>query len=160
MKRKIMSVFLAFLLILSLSVVAYADSSPYSYTVTATNRYFLYEVISEQVMHIHGTPGDEVPCYFGGRVYGFNSSQFDSAYNVGLMDAYRDAGLKERLTVPVISRTMEIDPYQITGFFWAELAVYNASGTWNVKYENSIIRNGTFRDSPINYAPKLCFEPI
>ena len=158
--KKILALVTVFVLITSLTVTTYASTSPYTYTITRTRDYASVSQLSDLVMHFYGTPGDEIEYYFEGETVYFDFNQFDSAYRVGLIDAYHAAGLKDSITIPVNNDPMPILTYDPTGFYWITLYIDKTEGTWNVKYENSIIRNGTFRNSPISYALKLNWNPI
>lgn len=160
MRKHVLSFVLVFALIMSMAVIAYADTSPYSYTVTPTHDFWNSVTITTPIIHYDGTPGDKIDYRFLGQTTFFDFDQFDSAYRVGLVDAYHMAGLKDSLTVPRREDTVPIAVNDATGYYWMELWTRDVDGTWNVKFENSIIRNGLFSFSPVTYGFRLMYEPI
>ena len=155
MKRSIFSVALVFVLILSLTVVAYADTGPYSYTVSSTGRYTESEPVAHTpVYHTQGDGTDFVPYTTTAKSYYFDFNQFDSAYRVGLEQEYLNVGFWRSLSIPVRSKSVYIPASAETGLYSAEVVVTFAKGVWSVNYGGSTIRNGSFTASPVTYDVK------
>ena len=147
--KKVLALVTVFALILSMSVVAYASTGPYNYTVTQTNTYTGHNFVGGgRVYHTYGSP-NVISYSYAAKTYYFDQSQFPTDHSAGLMQAYRNAGLLTSLTAPAKSGTVAVPANSDEGFYGAALYCKYARGTWNVKIDTTITYSGTFTASPI-----------
>ena len=147
--KKVLALVTVFVLILSMSAVAYASTGPYYYTVTKTGEYTGYNIVSgDTAVHSYGRP-DVLSFSYSTKTYYFDQSQFNSAHNSGLMQAYRNAGLLTTLTAPAKSGTVTVPANAVNGVYKPALYCKYAKGTWNVTLDTTITYSGTFTASPM-----------
>ena len=153
MKKRIISFALVLAMIMSVSVAAYASDGIYTYTVKKTGVYLESSTVSRApVVHSMGTV-DTINCTVGGTYY-FDFDQLDSAYRVGLTQAYYDAGLKSHITVPTYT-SWTIPSTSASGVYTLVLNLNYARGTWDVKYGTNQGPFGNFTASPVSYSIQL-----
>lgn len=149
--KKVLALVTVFALILSMSVVAYASTGPYHYTVTKTGEHTGYDIVSgDRVVHSYGQP-DVLSFSYATKTYYFDQSQFNYDHNSGLMQAYRNAGLLTILTAPAKSGTVTVPANAAFGVYKPALYCQYAKGTWNVKLDTTITYSGTFTSSPMEF---------
>lgn len=149
--KKIFALVTTLVLILSLSTMAYAADA-YAYSVIPTTTYYEAEDVSlAQLVHTEGV-ATNLRYSYESRTHSFDQSQFNSNYLNGLMQAYRDAGLKTTLTIPAKSSTLRVPAMEPDGLYGVLLFTYSVDGTWNVKIGNTVTSAGTFTNAPYTYS--------
>ena len=147
--KKIFALVTVFVLILSLSTMAYAASDAYTYSVSEIDTNKIDEDVSTvHFNHYYGI-ATNLRYSYEARTHSFDQSQFNSQYLSGLMQAYRDAGYKSPLTIPASSGTKRLDATAADGVYGVLLYTEFAYGTWDVKIGNTITATGTFRNAPV-----------
>lgn len=151
MRKRILSFVLVFALILSLSTMAYAASSAYTYSISGISNYYIMEDVSEVHMNHYLGIATNLHYSYEARTHTFKQDQFNSQHLSGLLQAYCDAGFKTTLTIPASSGTIRVPAAESTGEYGVVLRTQFAQGTWNVMIGNTVSLAGTFRDAPTSY---------
>ena len=149
--KKFFALVTVFVLILSLSTMAYAADA-YTYSVIPIDSSAEKEDVSlAQLRHVEDI-ATNLRYSFESRTHSFDQSQFNSNYLSGLMQAYRDAGLKAPLTIPAQSGTIRVPSSEPTGLYGVLLITNFVKGTWSVNIGNTVTATGTFRNAPLAYS--------
>ena len=150
--KKILALVTALLLVLSLSTMANAASSAYTYSV-APNVY-LYDAEDVSLAQLEHDVGIATNIRYSieARIHTFDQTQFNSTHLSGLMQAYRDAGLQSPMRIPATSDTKRVPAWEPSGLYGVLLFTYYANGNWNVYIGNTPTASGTFRNAPHSYS--------
>ena len=149
--KKIFALVTTLVLILSLSTMAYA-ADVYTYSVIPIEARNEKEDVSiAQLRHVEDI-ATNLRYTVASRTYNYDQSQFNSNYLSGLMQAYRDVGLKSPLTIPAQSGTIRVPSSEPTGLYGVLLVTNFVEGTWSVKIGNTVTYTGTFRNAPLAYS--------
>lgn len=151
MRKRILSFVLVFALILSLSTMAYAASSAYTYSFSGISNYSDIEDVSETHLNHYVGIATNLRYSYEARTHTFSQSQFDSQHRSGLMQAYQNAGYKTTLNIPAYSGTKRVPAADPEGEYGIVLYTQFAKGTWNVMIGNTVSLSGAFQDAPISY---------
>lgn len=151
MRKRILSFVLVFALILSLSTMAYAASSAYTYSFSGISTYPINEDVSEVHLNHYLDIATNLRYSYEARTHTFRQGQFNSQHLSGLMQAYLDAGYKTALNIPASSGTKRVPAAAAEGEYGVVLSTQFAKGTWNVMIGNTVSTSGEFRDAPISY---------
>lgn len=149
--KKIFALVTVFMLILSLSTMAYAASSAYTYSFSGISNYSVMEDVSEAHLNHYLGIATNLRYSYEARTHTFTQSQFDSQHRSGLMQAYQNAGYKTTLNIPASSGIIRVPAADPAGEYGIVLYTQFAKGTWNVMIGNTVSFSGPFRDVPLSY---------
>lgn len=150
--KKIFALVTVLVLVLSLSTMAYAASSAYTYSVVPRVYLFDAEDVSLAQLEHDVELATNIRYSFEARIHTFDQTQFNSTHLSGLMQAYRDAGLQSPMRIPATSGTQRVPAWEPSGLYGVLLFTYYADGNWNVYIGNTPTSSGTFQNAPHSYS--------
>ena len=156
--KRILALVTVFVMILSLSTMAYAANA-YTYSIVPNIYLFEAEDVSlAQLDHDVGI-ATNLRYSYEARTHSFDQTQFDSTHRSGLMQAYRDAGLQSPMSIPAKSGTERVPAWEPSGLYGVLMFTYFADGSWGVYIGNTLTATGTFQNAPHSYNIKyFAFE--
>lgn len=138
-------------LVLSVSIMAYAATGPYTYSfINVITDADADEVSIARANHYAGI-ARTISYEYDDRVYTFDYTQFQSNHRSGLQQAYEAQRWKSVMNVQAYSGNEIIPSDAAPGVYKVMFYYYYREGTWCVNIGDTITYSGPFTNSPMYY---------
>lgn len=149
--KVILTLVTVIVLVLSMSIMAYAATGPYTYGFINVITDSDADEVSNNPVNHYADIARTISYEYDDRVYTFDYTQFQSDHRSGLQQAYQAKRWKSVMNVQAYSGNKTIPSDADPGVYKVMFYYYYREGTWCVKIGDTITYSGPFTNSPSYY---------